>query len=315
MTLPFDSQPETLVSKILIVDDEPVVRDVLSRLLSREADLSVVVAELAGPALEALAKERFDLLVTDKNLPGMGGIELLSRARSIQPQMEGILITGYPSAESMIAALASGASDYLVKPFDDLRVVRAKVRNALGRRRERLHRKESSTEIARQASQLLQQGNDAPEPAWVELETRFSEYEQAIGHGGCGRVKVLGDARLAQLLSGAELAVEFAGPVRADPCLWYSDVVVTPLVEGWTEVAEALRDRAPDVLLVASQDAEMADLLEAIALRLEVVDDGDSLGQRLGERVRGVLMRRAVERAQERLAEALATFKGALASA
>ncbi|HZN91156.1 MAG TPA: response regulator transcription factor, partial [Myxococcales bacterium] len=85
--LPFETEdeakaePETLVSNVLVVDDEPVVRDVFSRLLGRETDMVVSVAEDAEQGLELIKQRRFELLITDKNLPGMGGIELIAEAR------------------------------------------------------------------------------------------------------------------------------------------------------------------------------------------------------------------------------------------
>src|SRR5262245_34165121 len=105
MDLPFETSedPEsgsgTLASNVIVVDDEAVVRDVFSRLLAREADLVVHLAETAERALEMLQAQRFELLVTDKNLPGKGGVELIAEARAMHPTLEAIMITGYASAE------------------------------------------------------------------------------------------------------------------------------------------------------------------------------------------------------------------------
>jgi len=150
-------EPETLASNILVVDDEPVVRDVFRRLLSREQDMVVSVAEDAEQGLELIKKGRFELLITDKNLPGMGGIELIAEARAVRPMIEAVMITGYASSESLISAFAAGASDYLVKPFDDLKVVRAKIRAALQRRLDRGRLQLSSKEVAQQAAAMLAQ--------------------------------------------------------------------------------------------------------------------------------------------------------------
>jgi YesN/AraC family two-component response regulator len=91
-------EPATLASNVLVVDDEPVVRDVFQRLLAREQDMVVTVAEDAEQGLELLKKQRFELLITDKNLPGMGGIELIAEARSVRPMIEAVMITGYASS-------------------------------------------------------------------------------------------------------------------------------------------------------------------------------------------------------------------------
>ena len=88
MDLPFDVDDEpgpepssTMASSILIVDDEPIVLDVLQRLLAGEADLDIATAESAELALQLMAG-RFDLLVTDKNLPKESGIELIAGCRA-----------------------------------------------------------------------------------------------------------------------------------------------------------------------------------------------------------------------------------------
>src|SRR4051812_26298527 len=114
------SEPETLVSNVLIVDDEPVVRDVFKRLLARETDMVVSVAEDAEQGLDLIKQQRFELLITDKNLPGMGGIELIAEARALRPNIEAVMITRHPGSEALVSAVAPGGSDYLGKPFDDL---------------------------------------------------------------------------------------------------------------------------------------------------------------------------------------------------
>src|SRR5689334_9728645 len=81
-------EPETLASNILVVDDEPVVRDVFQRLLARESDMVVSTVEDAETGLALIKQRRFELLITDKNLPGMGGIELIAEARVVRPTLE-----------------------------------------------------------------------------------------------------------------------------------------------------------------------------------------------------------------------------------
>ncbi|MFP2911898.1 response regulator, partial [Pyxidicoccus sp. 3LFB2] len=155
MDLPFETgdgdggEGGTLASTVLVVDDEPVVLDICARLLEREPDLAVTLAQSAEEALPLLAEQRFDVLVTDKNLPGMGGVELITEARRLQPSLEAVMITAYASSESVVAAFAAGASDYILKPFDDLRVLRAKVRAALERRTSGTRVRDQAREVAR----------------------------------------------------------------------------------------------------------------------------------------------------------------------
>lgn len=315
MDLPFDSSEDsgaTLASNVLVVDDEAVVRDIFARLLAREADLVISNAETAEQALELLQEQRFELLITDKNLPGMGGVELISRARTLRPGLEAIMITGYATPESVLAAMAAGASDYLVKPFDDLRVVRAKIRSTLERREEHARSRRTARNMARQAAELLRQGRDAPEPAWRKLEAKLREYEQAAREGGTGVVLVVGGASAVAVLTRAGFSAEQVG--EASPLLHHADVVVIETGTGdWRTLAERLQSEGADVLLLAGPDADLADLLEAISLRVDLIGfGGQSSAQALPERVRAVFMRRVVEKAQESLSIALLEFREAL---
>jgi DNA-binding NtrC family response regulator len=198
MAFPFETEEGegarggTLASTVLLVDDEAVVRDVCAHVLEREQDLLVSLAEDAEQALAQLQAQRFDVLITDKNLPGMGGVELIARARRLQPALEAVMITGYASTESVLAAFAAGASDYLLKPFEDLQLVRAKVRAALERRAERTQGRELARRMAREAAALLEEGGQASPLARGRLEEQIHLYEQATRTSSSGHVAVVG---------------------------------------------------------------------------------------------------------------------------
>lgn len=115
--------------RLLVVDDEAIIRMVFRDLLSRDYDVSE--ASSAEQALELLVAQRFDLLVIDKNLPGKSGLELAQAARMADPESRVMLMTGYPSVVSAQQALELGVMDYLTKPFDDIREVRQKVAAAV----------------------------------------------------------------------------------------------------------------------------------------------------------------------------------------
>lgn len=115
--------------RILVVDDEAVVRVLFRDLLGRE--YAVAEASTAEEALAALGAQRFDLIVADKNLPGLSGLELAQKARETNAAQKIILMTGYPSLTTAQQAAELGLLDYLPKPFDDIRVVRTRVREAL----------------------------------------------------------------------------------------------------------------------------------------------------------------------------------------
>lgn len=117
--------------RLLVVDDEEIIRSVFKDLMGRECE--VLEAATAEEALELLKRGPVDLIVTDKNLPGLSGLELAQQARRLDPGSRVILMTGYPSLVTAQQALELGLLDYLLKPFDDIREVRTKLREALAR--------------------------------------------------------------------------------------------------------------------------------------------------------------------------------------
>lgn len=101
---------------IHIIDDEPIIHEVLGDLLTSEG--YEVESSLNGEeALEKYSPEVFDLILLDLLMPGMNGIEVLKRIKKIDPQAVIIIITAYASVESAISAMKTGAFDYIQKPF------------------------------------------------------------------------------------------------------------------------------------------------------------------------------------------------------
>jgi DNA-binding NtrC family response regulator len=119
-------------TRILIVDDELVVRDSLARWFESE-DFEVVTAPTATDALDRIAHDRFDLALVDIKMPGVDGIELQQRLRQADPDLPVIIMTGYASVETAVKALKNGAYDYITKPFDPDELVHL-VRNAVSHR-------------------------------------------------------------------------------------------------------------------------------------------------------------------------------------
>jgi len=102
--------------KVLVVDDEAIVRESLHDWLS-DAGYLVLTAENGHQALEIIEKEKPSIAISDLVMPGMDGIELLKRAKEISPGIEVIIITAYGSIPTAIAAMKEGAYDYIEKPF------------------------------------------------------------------------------------------------------------------------------------------------------------------------------------------------------
>ncbi len=120
---------------ILIVDDEPSVRDSLQRWF-RDDGFEVGVAEGANDALTRLAERRWDLALLDIRMRGTDGIELQRRIHEIDPELVVIMMTGYASVDTAVTALKNGAYDYITKPLDPDDVSHL-VHNALAHRRSR----------------------------------------------------------------------------------------------------------------------------------------------------------------------------------
>ncbi|HYA61605.1 MAG TPA: sigma-54 dependent transcriptional regulator [Candidatus Sulfotelmatobacter sp.] len=120
-------------ANLLVVDDELIVRDSLDKWF-REEGYDVTVAESAQDALAKMAAKRFDLSLVDIKMPGTDGVELQRRMHEIDPDMVVIIMTGYASVETAVAALKNGAYDYVSKPFDPDDIAHT-VHNALSHKR------------------------------------------------------------------------------------------------------------------------------------------------------------------------------------
>jgi len=104
-------------TRVLVVDDERDMLDVCADVLRKLPDVDLQVETQSQRALERLAREGFDLMLTDVRMPRVGGLELVRAARQRDPQMAILVFTAYPSVESAVEAMKLGASDYLSKPF------------------------------------------------------------------------------------------------------------------------------------------------------------------------------------------------------
>jgi excisionase family DNA binding protein len=116
--------------KILIVDDEKAVRDLVAKTLAM-ADYDVETAADGPAALDRLKSVEYDLLITDLKMPGMDGLSVIREARRHSSELPIVIITGYSTEASAIEAINLGVSGYLTKPFRMPRVLAVAAR-ALG---------------------------------------------------------------------------------------------------------------------------------------------------------------------------------------
>ena len=120
--------PTTASPRILIVDDEVEITEILADLLSD--DYQCLKAASAEQALDLLAQNQFQLVISDITMPGMSGLDMIPHVKQLSPETVVVMISGMQTVESAIGALRLGAFDYLMKPFD-LRQVEAVVKRAL----------------------------------------------------------------------------------------------------------------------------------------------------------------------------------------
>jgi len=165
---------------ILVVDDEPSVRDLCTRILSRQG----YVVEGVGTGQEAIAAleaRDYDLVVVDIALPDIDGAEVLRRAREIHPAIGAVAITGYGNMENAIRALRAGAREFVIKPFG-LEEFTSMIDEALATRRQEQERLllRSQLPVLQVSQAWLVEGN-IPEMSRRILEALRAEFRAQGG--------------------------------------------------------------------------------------------------------------------------------------
>jgi two-component system, NtrC family, response regulator PilR len=123
---------EKRLARILVVDDERSMRELLAIVLRREG-YEVLLAESGRAAIETLEREPVDLLISDIKMPDVSGVDVLRAAKRIDQDILGIMITAFASTDTAVEAMRLGACDYLSKPFD-IDLLKMKVREKIDNR-------------------------------------------------------------------------------------------------------------------------------------------------------------------------------------
>lgn len=115
---------EVVAPRILVIDDEEVMRDLFTDVLS-DAGYEVIAVGNPEEGVNKVKEMPFEVIITDLKMPGMDGIEVLRKARKIDPDISVIVITGYATVETAVEAMREGAYDYITKPFhqDEMKIV------------------------------------------------------------------------------------------------------------------------------------------------------------------------------------------------
>jgi two-component system, NtrC family, response regulator PilR len=122
------------VARVLVVDDERSMRELLSIVLRRDG-YDVLLASDGKVAVETLKRERVDVLITDIRMPEMNGVDVLREAKRIDPDIISIIMTAFASTDTAVDALRLGAADYVHKSPNAANDLRLRVRKELERKR------------------------------------------------------------------------------------------------------------------------------------------------------------------------------------
>ncbi|MGC4117975.1 MAG: response regulator [Myxococcales bacterium] len=283
--------------RALVVDDEEVMRDLFVGVLGTKFE--VLAVGDAESALTLLREGPFDVLVTDKNLPGHDGVDLIAQARAEGFDVPAVLVTGYASLETVSRALSRGAADYIPKPFDDIRNVRRRIESVVEQHR-------TETLLARIAGDLkavLDAGGLEAE-SLRPIERSLNAYRQALA----ARSDVVllepnpRNARIIRLfLEGSGLSVVDAHDVDAvrEEVSEIPPMAVLLSLDpsGALDLIAQLHAADPDLEILASGQAD--DLNQALSAVAAGACDY-VLGPTEGVELLGARVKRAVARARRR---------------
>lgn len=183
--------PDARRKHLLVVDDEPVILQILKAVFEEEP-YRLTLLSSGREALRVVEEDHVDLLLTDKNLPDVGGMELLRAAKARDPLTEVVIITGYGSLETALTALEYDAFDYVLKPLNNVFDIRKKVRQAFAKQ-----------EVAIENRRLI-----------AELQKKNAELEQALEETRALQAELIQSEKLAGIGTlAAGIAHEISSPL------------------------------------------------------------------------------------------------------
>ena len=204
--------------RLVLVDDEPVILQILTAVFE-DGPWDLTACSSGRQALETMERDGIDILLTDKNLPDINGLELLVNAKRINPLSEVIVITGYASLETALSALEMDAFDYVLKPLNNVFEIRKKV--------ERASEKQAIAEENQRLLSDLAQKNQELESALEEAKSLQEELIQSEKLAGIGTLAAGIAHEISSPLFGIMgLAEAIAEEEEAETCRAYGREIV-----------------------------------------------------------------------------------------
>ncbi len=284
-------------SRVLLVDDEPVIHELVVAVLD---DADVVGCVRGEEAIERLrGGEHFDVALIDKNLPDRSGIEVIRDLRRLAPDLEVLVLTGYPSFDSALEAIGLGAFDYLTKPLRDVNDLRLRVGNAIDRaqrRREAAALLEALRSSARRYRELFEAIPDAVvvfddatqtiHDANAAVETVYGWPRRELIGRSATLLGCRGPERVDRRRDGTVLAVE----VRTASLEASSSPLTVEVIRDVSQLRQAQKLEAVG-RLASGVAHDFANLLQVIGTSAELVNDALSTRGETGGDLREDLAR------------------------
>lgn len=246
---------------LVIVDDEPVILEILGAVFDG-SPWRISRCTTGNDALQLMSSQGVDLLLTDKNLPDVNGLELIRRAREVNDLAECVLLTGYASLETAVAAIELDAFDYVLKPLNNVFDIRRKM--------EKAEQKQAVAEENRRLVRALQRRNDELAGALEETRRLQQDLVQSEKLAGIGTLA----AGIAH-----EIASPLFGIMGLAEAIADEEELATARAHGVeiVEYCKSIRDIVQE--LTSYSRAASAEYLTTVALA-KVVEDAVRLVER-----------------------------------
>jgi len=241
-----DALIDSAAARVLVVDDEPAVRKMLTTLLSR-AGVPCGAAASAREALTVLEKTSFQAVISDLRMGATSGLELLQEVRAHFPNLAFIMATGVDDVRVGVQAMKLGADDYLLKPFD-IDVVLASLQRALERKQ--LEREVEN--YRRHLEEMVSQRTQELQAAMTELEHSHSATLEALGSAidlrdgptaGHSRRVLLYSVKIAEAIGGMEDQLKTLGMGA-----WLHDIGKLAIPDGILLKPGALNEQEREIM-------------------------------------------------------------------